>query len=66
MDEPKVTLAHSVGMSMLDNTRPSNEEIVRIIDEIILAVAPQNRKFVEGVKSDILRYSNNPKKDDLQ
>lgn len=59
MDEPKVTMRHSVGMILLDNSRPSDEKLASVIDEIIRAVAPHNRKVVEGVKSDLLKSSNN-------
>ena len=62
MNEPKVALGRSVGMYLLDNSRPSNAEIAQVINEIILAVAPHNRKFVEGVKSDLLRSANNNEK----
>ncbi len=63
MDEPKIIVRHSVGMIMLNHSRPSDEKLARIIDEFISAVAPHNRKVAEGVKSDLLRSTNNTKKD---
>lgn len=61
MDEPLVNVKHTVGVVVLDDKRPSNDILTLVLDKIILAVAPRNRKIVEEVKSDLLRSSNNSK-----
>lgn len=65
MDKPLINVKYSMGVILLDASRPSKEIMKIVLDEIINAVAPHNRKIVESVKSDLLKSTNNAKKDEV-
>lgn len=58
MNKTFVNGKQAVGVIVLDDSRPSNDTLTRVIDEIINALSPRNRKVVEEAKIDLLRINS--------